>query len=65
MISLNKMPSLLPSKRKKGKEKEKNADVDTIGDGPDANTCLAHLKLLSPLQALKEDVGYTDGLWGL
>lgn len=55
------MPSLLPFKPKKGKEKD-YADVDTIGDGPDANTCLAHLKLLSALQTLKEDVGYTDGL---
>lgn len=27
--------------------------------------CLAHLKLLHAFQALKEDVGYTDGLWGI
>ena len=27
--------------------------------------CLAHLKFLHTLHALKEDVGYTDGLWGL
>ncbi|KAJ6783587.1 hypothetical protein PWT90_08463 [Aphanocladium album] len=27
--------------------------------------CLAHLKLLHALQAMKEDVGYTDGLWGI
>lgn len=29
------------------------------------DTCLAHLKLLHAFQALKEDIGYTDGLWGL
>ncbi|KAL7620771.1 hypothetical protein AAE478_009769 [Parahypoxylon ruwenzoriense] len=29
------------------------------------DTCLAHLKLLSAFQSLKEDVGYTDGLWDL
>ncbi|KAI1414988.1 hypothetical protein F5Y13DRAFT_11037 [Hypoxylon sp. FL1857] len=29
------------------------------------DTCLAHLKLLHAFQNLKEDVGYTDGLWGL
>lgn len=27
--------------------------------------CLAHLKLLHAIHNLKEDVGYTDGLWGL
>ncbi|KAM3499984.1 hypothetical protein MY10362_006810 [Beauveria mimosiformis] len=27
--------------------------------------CLAHLKLLHAIQAMKEDVGYTDGLWGI
>ncbi|KAK3693374.1 hypothetical protein B0T22DRAFT_505080 [Podospora appendiculata] len=32
---------------------------------PTADTCLAHLKLLFAIQSLKEDVGYTDGLWGL
>src|SRR5690242_1185923 len=32
---------------------------------PSAETCLAHLKLLFAIQAMKEDVGYTDGLWGL
>ncbi|KAI1374192.1 hypothetical protein F4677DRAFT_172911 [Hypoxylon crocopeplum] len=35
----------------------------TAGVTPD--TCLAHLKLLAAFQNLKEDVGYTDGLWGL
>ncbi|KAI1771974.1 hypothetical protein F4818DRAFT_454190 [Hypoxylon cercidicola] len=29
------------------------------------DTCLAHLKLLHAFETLKEDVGYTDGLWGL
>ncbi|GJN75779.1 hypothetical protein PLICBS_009885 [Purpureocillium lilacinum] len=32
---------------------------------PDADTCLAHLKLLHAIQSMKEDVGYTDGLWGI
>jgi hypothetical protein len=32
---------------------------------PNADQCLAHLKLLSALHALKEDVGYTDNLFGL
>ncbi|KAM3458239.1 hypothetical protein NHJ6243_007461 [Beauveria neobassiana] len=27
--------------------------------------CLAHLKLLHAIQAMKEDIGYTDGLWGI
>ncbi|KAI1761252.1 hypothetical protein GGR53DRAFT_525277 [Hypoxylon sp. FL1150] len=29
------------------------------------DTCLAHLKLLHAFHNLKEDIGYTDGLWGL
>lgn len=36
----------------------------TIG-GPHVDTCLAHLKLLHAIHSLKEDVGYTDGLWGI
>ncbi|GKT42907.1 uncharacterized protein ColSpa_03088 [Colletotrichum spaethianum] len=32
---------------------------------PDVDSCLAHLKLLYAIQTLKEDVGYTDGLWDL
>ena len=32
---------------------------------PDSHRCLIHLKLLSALHNLKEDVGYTDGLFGL
>ncbi|KAH6605065.1 hypothetical protein Trco_006772, partial [Trichoderma cornu-damae] len=33
--------------------------------GPNVDTCLAHLKLLHAIHSLKEDVGYTDGLWGI
>jgi len=32
---------------------------------PDPDTCLAHLKLLFAIQSLKEDIGYTDGLWNI
>jgi hypothetical protein len=32
---------------------------------PSVDTCLAHLKFLHAINSLKEDVGYTDGLWGL
>jgi len=32
---------------------------------PTTDECLAHLKLLSAFNVLKEDVGYTDGLFGL
>ncbi|KAI5467827.1 hypothetical protein BGZ63DRAFT_431370 [Mariannaea sp. PMI_226] len=32
---------------------------------PQSDSCLAHLKLLFAFQNLREDVGYTDGLWGL
>ncbi|KAH8774025.1 hypothetical protein BGZ57DRAFT_894252 [Hyaloscypha finlandica] len=38
---------------------------DTPPAFPDTNTCLAHLKLLSAFHALKEDIGYTDGLFNL
>lgn len=34
-------------------------------DFPDADQCLAHLKLLSAIHNLKEDVGYSDGIFGL
>src|SRR5262249_36836054 len=40
----------------------------SLSDGPqnpDANTCLAHLKLLFAIHSLKTDIGYTDGLWGI
>jgi hypothetical protein len=32
---------------------------------PDVDRCLAHLKLLSAFQSMKEEVGYTDGLWNI
>lgn len=32
---------------------------------PTPDTTLVHLKLLHALQEMKEDVGYTDGLWGI
>jgi hypothetical protein len=32
---------------------------------PTPETCLAHLKLLHTLQTLKQDIGYTDGLFGV
>lgn len=32
---------------------------------PDEDHCFAHLKLLNAFYNLKEDVGYTDGLFGL
>lgn len=38
--------------------------LDYIHD-PDPETCLAHLRLLSAFQNMKEDIGYTDGLWGI
>ncbi|UKZ50391.1 hypothetical protein TrVGV298_004651 [Trichoderma virens] len=33
--------------------------------GISEDSCLAHLKLLHAIQAMKEDIGYTDGLWNL
>jgi len=38
---------------------------DPLGPLPDPDTCLAHLKLLAALEAMKEDIGYTDGLFGI
>ncbi|KAM0264104.1 hypothetical protein ACHAQJ_000849 [Trichoderma viride] len=32
---------------------------------PSVDICLVHLKLLHAVHSLQEDVGYTDGLWGL
>lgn len=32
---------------------------------PKASVSLVHLKLLYAFQTLKEEIGYTDGLWGL
>lgn len=39
--------------------------TDEALDLPNAETCLAHLKLLYAFRVLREDVGYTDGLWGV
>ncbi|KAM0254560.1 hypothetical protein ACHAQJ_006666 [Trichoderma viride] len=33
--------------------------------GISEDTCLAHLKFLHAIQTMKEEVGYTDGLWDL
>lgn len=38
--------------------------TNSPGD-PTPETCLAHLKLLFAFQSMKEEVGYTDGLFGL
>ena len=38
-------------------------DLDTTSITVTPDMCLAHLKLLNALQNLKEDIGYTDGLW--
>ena len=38
---------------------------DTPTKLPTPETCLAHLKLLHAIYALKVDVGYTDGLFGI
>ncbi|KAI0015495.1 hypothetical protein F4780DRAFT_773515 [Xylariomycetidae sp. FL0641] len=38
----------------------------STADAPlDVDPCLAHLKLLYAFQTLKDDIGYTDGLWQL
>ncbi|KAK7424060.1 hypothetical protein QQX98_000670 [Neonectria punicea] len=42
-----------------------NLDLGLTARDPDPNTCLAHLRLLFAFENLKEDIGYTDGLWGL
>ena len=38
---------------------------DTPPAFPTPEHCLAHLKLLNVFHALKEDIGYTDGIFGL
>lgn len=38
---------------------------DTSPPFPSPEHCLAHLKLLHVFHAVKEDIGYTDGLFGL
>ncbi|KAG9228913.1 hypothetical protein BJ875DRAFT_547388 [Amylocarpus encephaloides] len=43
-----------------------NLHFPTVPDvRPTPETCLAHLKLLHCIFALKEDIGYTDGLFGI
>ncbi|KAF3764157.1 hypothetical protein M406DRAFT_226915, partial [Cryphonectria parasitica EP155] len=42
-----------------------NLSLRSTPGEPDEDTCLAHLKLLFAIQSMKDDVGYTDGLWGL
>lgn len=42
-----------------------NLSLSSAPKDPDADTCLAHLKLLFAIQSMKEDVGYTDGLWNI
>ncbi|KAK3299773.1 uncharacterized protein B0H64DRAFT_351109 [Chaetomium fimeti] len=42
-----------------------NLQLPTNPVNPEVDTCLAHLKLLFAFQWMKEDVGFTDGLWGL
>lgn len=42
-----------------------NLNLDPEPNDPTASYCLVHLKLLHTFQTLKEDIGYTDGLWGL
>ncbi len=39
--------------------------VSNAPRNPDPDTCLAHLKLLAAFQNMKEDIGYTDGLWNI
>lgn len=42
-----------------------NLSLDQTPKDPQVDTCLAHLKLLHAIQSMKEDVGYTDGLWNI
>jgi hypothetical protein len=42
-----------------------NLTLSNVPVDPSVETCLAHLKLLFAFQWMKEDVGFTDGLWGL
>ncbi|KAH0528966.1 hypothetical protein TsFJ059_003776 [Trichoderma semiorbis] len=40
-------------------------DHKNVRSGISEDACLAHLKLLHAIQAMKDDIGYTDGLWNL
>ncbi|KAF5023479.1 hypothetical protein F66182_4479 [Fusarium sp. NRRL 66182] len=42
-----------------------NLSIDSLPRDPSPDICLAHLKLLFAFESLKEDVGYTDGLFGI
>ncbi|KAK4223575.1 hypothetical protein QBC38DRAFT_45740 [Podospora fimiseda] len=42
-----------------------NLRLDNGPHDPNSERCLAHLKLLFTIQTMKEEVGYTDGLFGL
>lgn len=42
-----------------------NLSLDANSETPDVDTCIAHLKLLFAFQSMKEDVGYSDGLWNI
>ncbi|KAF7902962.1 hypothetical protein EAF00_002864 [Botryotinia globosa] len=42
-----------------------NVSESSIPAFPNEDLCLAHLKLLKTFHSLKEDVGFTDGLFGL
>lgn len=42
-----------------------NLNLTNLPADPTVEPCLAHLKLLFAIQWMKEDVGFTDGLWGL
>ncbi|KAM0370862.1 hypothetical protein HYE67_002130 [Fusarium culmorum] len=39
--------------------------IDPTPHDPEPNVCLAHLRLLFAFEALKEDIGYQDGLFGI
>lgn len=40
-------------------------DISPNPRDPTASYCLVHLKVLYAFESMKEDIGYTDGLWGL
>lgn len=42
-----------------------NLTLSNLPEDPSAERCLAHLKLMFAFQWMKEDIGFTDGLWGL
>lgn len=42
-----------------------NLQIDPVPHEPEPNVCLAHLRLLFAFEALKEDVGYHDGLFNI